>query len=420
MAARASPRGRGSYRFCPSPARLLLLVVLLAAASFLAFVASRPTSVLLLSRGWAGTRARGRGAHLLFPPASSSSSTSSITPPSASSMPVGEIFFPDGTMRKVALPPHREAWWRRRFGNGRWHAPLLSLLRLYLDAEVGDGGSRQPLFHSYVGVGEWIGPTALLAGGRGGVLGAERAHRVERVLALEPDPACAAELAANVALNPTIAAVTDVAALCVAAEEGTRTLTGGACMSTSVVEGVSPPLGERKGETGRGKGEADGASVRCLPLPTVLSDYGLLSSRGFFLGLSAPSAAAGIFVKIDVEGAEWSILPSLLPWLRGLREERGDDGEPALPTFLVSFHPAAETKEAALDAVVKVAALFRYGAIVGGLEGEGEGENEEEAAAAPASPARPVTTQASVGITLDALRACGHCDVLLSDVRPGG
>jgi FkbM family methyltransferase len=147
---------------------------------------------------------------------------------------------------------------------------------------------------TFVDMGAWIGPFTLLAA----ALGAD-------VVAFEVDPAAVAELAANVAANPTLADRIDVRAQAVAATSGTVTLDGG---SVGLGNGLT-----RVRRGGRGA-RTDGPTVAAVGAAALMADERVTRAA---------------LVKIDIEGAEFAVVPRLSPWLRASR-----------PAVLLSLHGA--------------------------------------------------------------------------------
>lgn len=137
-----------------------------------------------------------------------------------------------------------------------------------------------------VDVGAWIGPMTLVAAACGA-----------RVIAYEPDPAAADELADNVAVNPGF----DVAVRRVAlwTSTGHRELRGGPV-------GLGESMSSFSGRAGR-VGSMTVATLDALD--------------------AARSWPAEALVKIDVEGAEYRLLPRLSRFLGQRR-----------PTMILSVH----------------------------------------------------------------------------------
>ena len=150
---------------------------------------------------------------------------------------------------------------------------------------------------TYVDVGAWIGPTLLTAATRAG-----------RAIGYEADPVAFARLDQNIALNPDLASRVTAVHAAVSPRSGTTRLgsatTPGDSMS-SVLFG----------------GGASHWTVPAVRLPEEAADR----------GWTAP-----IFVKCDIEGGEYSLLPSLAPWIAASK-----------PTLFVSFHPEFALRAAA-------------------------------------------------------------------------
>ncbi len=140
----------------------------------------------------------------------------------------------------------------------------------------------------YLDIGAWIGPTLLFAASR-----AREAH------GFEPDPAAYAKLERNVAHNPELAARIRI--------EPVAVWTRDAMLSFAVAgpgdSTTSPVL--KQGETAALEAQA-------------------LDARGPAI---APLFARADFVKIDVEGAEFDLIPHIAPLLAERR-----------PALHLSFH----------------------------------------------------------------------------------
>ena len=126
----------------------------------------------------------------------------------------------------------------------------------------------------YVDLGSWIGSTVLLA-----------APLVSRIVCAEPDPIAFATLTENIALNPEAAAIT------VAFQAAVGPSDGSVVLSSAGAGGDSNSSVVRPGDTGA-RWEAEQ-----LAFTTLLSRGGL---------------AAADFVKVDIEGAEYELIPAML------------------------------------------------------------------------------------------------------------
>jgi FkbM family methyltransferase len=157
---------------------------------------------------------------------------------------------------------------------GGWEATTFDVLTSRLGA-----GS------TFVDVGAWIGPMSLVAAACGA-----------RVIAYEPDPAAADELAENVAANPGFEI--DVRRIALWTSTGHRELRGGPV-------GLGESMSSFSGRSGR----IGSTTVATLDAQEV--------SRSW---------PADALVKIDVEGAEYRLLPRMRPFLA------------ARPTIVLSVH----------------------------------------------------------------------------------
>lgn len=143
---------------------------------------------------------------------------------------------------------------------------------------------------SYLDLGAWIGPTVLLA-----------SATAARVVCAEPDPLAYRALVENLALNPTAAAKTVALEVAVGTEDGTATL------SSTGEGGDSNSSLVRPGDTGRSW------QVEVLGIRTLLA---------------REDAGACALIKMDVEGAEYEIVPAMRDHIRARR-----------PTLYISTHP---------------------------------------------------------------------------------
>lgn len=160
---------------------------------------------------------------------------------------------------------HLDFW--QRYSSGSWEPETFRIFDAALGPDV-----------THVDFGAWIGPTALYA-----------AHRAARVYAFEPDPVAFEALTRNLACNPHLAQV-EVANVAIALEPGTLRI------------GVHGEAGDSESSVLRG------ACGHAWEVPAIrLDDF--LRERG---------VTGRVFVKMDVEGYEYELLPDLLhalePW----------------------------------------------------------------------------------------------------------
>lgn len=270
--------------------------------------------------------------------------------------PTLKIFFPDNTTRLVSANHFgHSGWWLAKFGT--WHQEVFIAFDHYLSSGR---------YATYIGVGEWIGPTVLFA-----------APRVKRAFAVEADPSCTTELRQNVAANPDVGRVTHVSSFCISGQAQSMKIRG-TCDSISFVEGIVDT------NFTRGYVENDKipvSEVSCIPFASFVNEF----------SVDLPTS----FIKMDTEGAEWSIIPSMFDLISAIPAG-------SRPTLFLSIHDNNMLKEANMEAFVAVLRLFRYGAVWNGLE---DGP-------------LPITTPSSTGITPDVLRRCSLCDIIVSDAAP--
>jgi FkbM family methyltransferase len=197
--------------------------------------------------------------------------------------------------------PHHSPFWTN-FGGQQWETETLSILRRYLNPQS-----------VYYDIGSWIGPTVLYASQHSGT-----------VLAFEPDPVAYRFLLENVTNN----GLTNVRTfnLAVAATDGVAS-----------IRSFGKELGDSMGSLLPG---ASGSSR--WPVTTVSIDT-LLNS------LSCP---APTFLKIDIEGSEFELVPTLRPYLERWR-----------PVLYLSIHAPflpIEERESKLQALARSLDLYPY------------------------------------------------------------
>ena len=199
-------------------------------------------------------------------------------------------------------------WWNG-VASKRWE---METFRAF-NQEIAAGGT-------YIGFGEWVGVTGLFA-----------ASRVSRAVLMDADPQAFEELVINVEQNVDLL-VSDVYvdSRCISNKVGTVTMRANGGSGSSIVGtewSKSFPT----------------VVVNCTTLPLLVSEYNIEAALG------------EAFIKIDTEGAESVILPSLLPWLRSVT---------TLPTLFVSMHDTANSAQR--GDIATVLNQYPYYAIVPG------------------------------------------------------
>ena len=189
-----------------------------------------------------------------------------------------------GTHRKVqmreavlSVADDQPTFWDKVEG-GLWEPETLALI----DQQIAPGTT-------FLDLGAWVGPTALYAAARGA-----------RVIALEADPVALDQLRRNLAVNPVLAQRIEVLARAVHATEGRVTF------------GARRKPGDSMSSVLIAPGAVSWVAETITPA-----------------ALAARIGAGGrLFIKIDIEGGEYELLPAMRPLL-----ERPDC------RALVSFHP---------------------------------------------------------------------------------
>jgi len=213
---------------------------------------------------------------------------------------------------------------------GRWEPETLALI----DREVAPGTT-------FLDLGAWVGPTALYAAARGA-----------QVIALEADPVALSQLRRNLAVNPALARRIEVLARAVHASAGRVTFGArrkpGDSMSSVLI--------------------APGAATWTADTITPAALAARIDAR------------AQLFVKMDIEGGEYELLPSMRPLLDrpGCR-------------VLVSFHPgilATVLPDAAAQAAATGRALEVFAGFASHvLQADGLAARQPDAAAIAAGAA---------------------------------
>jgi len=200
--------------------------------------------------------------------------------------------------------PYHSKFWRKA-GAGSWEPGTFRVLSDHLDDA-----------HDYLDIGAWIGPTVLFG-----------ARKARHVWCFEPDPTAFRALAWNIELN------------------GLRNVSAFAAALSQDV-GVA-----RMASFG---GEAGDSMTSLLNAGADHGNDALTIGWDQFAGAVDLSAVS--LVKMDVEGAEFDVLPTLIPWLTAQR--------PAL--FLSTHAPFLPEDQRA----PRIAALFEALSFYGSCQDE--------------------------------------------------
>eukprot|EP00026_Physarum_polycephalum_P007906 Phypoly_transcript_07977.p1 GENE.Phypoly_transcript_07977~~Phypoly_transcript_07977.p1 ORF type:complete len:515 (+),score=60.61 Phypoly_transcript_07977:219-1547(+) len=188
---------------------------------------------------------------------------------------------------------------------------------------------------TYVGMGEWIGPTLLFA-----------AQKAKRLIGAEPDPNAYKVLKKNIDFNPDISHKISTSKLCISDKA-----------ESVVMYGVGAS-GSFIGEIGKLPGQKDykekystyNWTSHCIPLCAFTDEYDAITDD--------------MFIKLDTEGAEKIIIPSLYTWYSNFPF-------PHKPAMFISFH-GIEGFEDKLESIVNVIQLYLYFARAGEVMTEKE------------------------------------------------
>ncbi|WP_170382650.1 FkbM family methyltransferase [Ruegeria atlantica] len=197
------------------------------------------------------------------------------------------------------LDPYHSKFWRKASA-GKWEPETFAVLDKYLSPD-----------RDYLDIGAWIGPTVLYA-----------ARRARHVWCFEPDPVAYRYLVWNLELND----IRNVSAFGIALSNGF---------------GVT--------QMASAHGEAGDSTSSLLHGGNHGTDALTIGWDQFSKSVDLSDVS---LVKMDIEGAEFSVLPSLLPWLK--------ETSPAL--FLSTHAPylSAESRAAAMDKLSEDLTFYRH------------------------------------------------------------
>jgi FkbM family methyltransferase len=162
--------------------------------------------------------------------------------------------------RTLQVDDDQPTFWRR-VEAGEWEPDTLAFLDAEIDART-----------TFLDLGAWVGPTALYA-----------AFAAERVVAVEADPAALDQLARNLATNPPLSGKIEV-----------------------IPRAVHPSPGRVRLGARRKPGDSMSSVLLASSGPTFEADA---ITPAELLPLTTTSAR--LVVKIDLEGAEYALLPHL-------------------------------------------------------------------------------------------------------------
>jgi FkbM family methyltransferase len=198
-----------------------------------------------------------------------------------------------------------------RVESASWEEDTLNIFEWYLSRDKAS---------VLVDFGSWIGPSVLW----GGLF-------ASRVYSIEPDPVSFSTLVANINANPETAAKTSVFWRCIAPKDGDVDMAGSGESNTRMV-GVLDTMFLKAGSRW---------TVPCITLPNFLAEQRI-------------DVAHLQLIKMDTEGTELWLLPTLRPWLESLKDRK--------PAFWLSVHSPfwLQKKPEELQAAWDVMALFAF------------------------------------------------------------
>ena len=166
-----------------------------------------------------------------------------------------------------------------KVNKGEWEPETLWVLEWYLSRNKRS---------SYVDFGSWIGPTVLFAG-----------NFAAHIYSLEPDPLSFSTLNANINLNAHILSKTHVYHECIAPKTGVVEMTGSGESNTRMKDVLDTKFLKAGPEW----------KVNCRTLPQFLEDERV-------------DVANLELIKMDTEGTELWLLPTLRPWMESLGKKK--------------------------------------------------------------------------------------------------
>jgi FkbM family methyltransferase len=180
------------------------------------------------------------------------------------------------TQFKVAPAQHSAFW--QGVADGSWESDTFAIFERFLDRE-----------HCYLDIGTWIGPTILYG-----------CQLAKLAYGLEPDPLAYAELETNIELNRPVSDNIRLLNVCIAPTSG------------EVAFGSRGQGGDSTSSLLFGRKKTHW-TVKALSFDDFARQYDI---------------AACNFIKMDIEGGEYDILPTMTAYLKAHR-----------PTLHLSLHP---------------------------------------------------------------------------------
>jgi len=193
-------------------------------------------------------------------------------------------------------------WFWKELQTGGWEPGTFKIFDTFLDSN-----------HSYIDIGAWIGPTVLYG-----------CQLAKHCYAIEPDPLAFEQLKNNIDLNPELKSHVSLSNQCIADLCG--------------ITYLSPKPGSKGGDSSSSlvfKNSSNSWKVQAITLQQYILDNSIDDCN---------------FIKIDIEGGEFSILPSLLDFLKQKK-----------PTLHLSLHPQliSEVKKK-MKKIYQVVDIYSY------------------------------------------------------------
>ena len=177
--------------------------------------------------------------------------------------------------------------------NGSWEPHTSAVFRRYIDTE-----------HSYIDIGAWIGPTLILG-----------CQLAKRAYGIEPDPIAYDELVENIGYNRPLTDNVQLFNICIA------------------------PLSGKVSFGSRGDG---GDTMSSLLFSNGKTTW-TVSGMNFQEWVEQNEINDCNFIKIDIEGGEYGVLPTMTAYLRNQR-----------PTLYLSLHPCFLGEQKILGVMAKL------------------------------------------------------------------